>query len=215
MATQLLAARTEEDFQAIGVLGREALISLAQAVYDPDVHRSTDGVVPSATDAKRMLEAYIGAILIGSGNEEARKLARSAVALADALQHRRSASRVDAELVAAAVESVVRIVEVLAGEEAYPREPWQGVELGSRYFAWAGPSLHGLEDRPPVPTPPDLPNACRAVGMTPSYGLRQKLNHHLAQGGHQVFETDRRKWRRELLNTGDGDQVLLVKPERR
>ena len=62
-------------------------------------------------------------------------------------------------------------------------------------------------------TPPD--DALRHVGMTPSYGERDRLNQHLAKGGHQVFETDKRQWRRELLYKGDGRAVLLVKQEGR
>jgi hypothetical protein len=52
-------AATEEQFQAVGLLCRETLISLGQAVYDAELHRTLDGVTPSDTDAKRMLEAYI------------------------------------------------------------------------------------------------------------------------------------------------------------
>jgi len=191
-------------------LAREALISLAQAVYDSAAHPATDGVAPSPTDAKRMLEAYVAATLSGSGNEEARRMVRSAISLADALQHRRSATQVDAELVVVATESVVRLVEAFSGIPG-PSQPWEGVEHDGRYFAWAGPALHALEDRPPVPTPARLTDTLRDSGMTPSFGLRTRLNHHLAKGGHQVFETDRRRWRRELSNTGDGDQVLLGK----
>jgi len=190
-----------------------ALISLAQSVYHKQDHPSLDGVSPSPTDAKRMLEAFVAAVLPGSGNEEARRLVRSAVALAESLQHRRSAQRIDAELVVAGVESAVRIVEVISGHASAPPEPWQCVQLQGRYFAWSGPALHSLDDRPPVPTPAGLIDALRAAGMTPSYGMRDRLNHHLAQGGHQLFETDRRTWRRELLYSGDGRQILLVKAE--
>ena len=38
MNERLLTAETEEDFQAVGLLGREALISLTQAVYEPSKH---------------------------------------------------------------------------------------------------------------------------------------------------------------------------------
>ena len=215
MNHRLVSAETEEDFQAVGLLGREALISLAQAVFQPEHHPSLDGVSPSQTDAKRMLEAFVAAVLAGSGNEEARRLVRSAVAFAESLQHRRSAQRIDAELAVAGVESAVRIVEVLVGHVSAAREPWQGVEIQGRYFAWSGPALHSLEDRRPVPTPAGLIDALGAAGMTPSYGMRDRLNHHLAQGGHQLFETDRRTWRRELLYSGDGRQILLVKTERK
>ena len=57
--SQLEGATNEEDFQAVGLICREVIISLGQAVYDPEVHNSPDGVVPSQTDASRMLEAYI------------------------------------------------------------------------------------------------------------------------------------------------------------
>lgn len=215
MNDRLLTAETEEDFQAVGLLAREALISLAQAVYDPQAHPSGDGVVPSSTDSKRMLDAYVAAVLPGAGAEEARRFVRSAVALADALQHRRSAAKIDGDLCTAAVESVISFIEVLSGTTPHPRETWEGVEIGGRYFAWSGPGLHALQDRTPVPTPPNLPDALRSVGMTPSFGMRDRLNHHFAQGGHQLFETDRRRWRRELLYSGDGRQILLVKAERR
>jgi hypothetical protein len=49
----------EEDFQAIALLCREAIISLAQAVYKPKEQGSSEGVRPSETDAKRMLDDYI------------------------------------------------------------------------------------------------------------------------------------------------------------
>jgi hypothetical protein len=35
MNDRLVTAEGEEDFQAVGLLAREALISLAQVVYDP------------------------------------------------------------------------------------------------------------------------------------------------------------------------------------
>jgi hypothetical protein len=36
------------------------MISLGQAVYDPSIHIPEDGVVPSATDANRMIKGYVG-----------------------------------------------------------------------------------------------------------------------------------------------------------
>jgi hypothetical protein len=207
---RLLTAETEEDLQAVGLLCREALISLAQAVYDADAHPSIDKVKPSPTDAKRMLEDYIAAVLPGSGSEEARRFANATVALANALQHRRSAKKADGEMAAAAVGSVVRVVEIISGQAPYSREPWQGVDFQGRYFAWSGPGLHALEDRSSVPPPSGLLEEINAAGMITHFCMRDRLYHHVAQGGLQIFETDRRKWRREL-NTGDGRQVLIVK----
>ena len=60
----------EEDYQVVGLVCREILISLAQAVYDPAVHTSLDGVVPSPTDANRMLEAYVAAVFPGESYKE-------------------------------------------------------------------------------------------------------------------------------------------------
>jgi hypothetical protein len=53
---RLESATTEEQFQAVALLCREILISLARAVFDPQRHPTLDGVHASDTDAKRMLE---------------------------------------------------------------------------------------------------------------------------------------------------------------
>ncbi len=70
MNAQLVSAETEEDFQTVGLLARETLISLAQVVFDSNSHSVPDRTNPSSTDAKRMLDAYLGSVLPGSGNEE-------------------------------------------------------------------------------------------------------------------------------------------------
>jgi hypothetical protein len=112
---RLASAQTEEQFQAVGLLGREAIISVAQAVYDRRRHPTLDGVEPSPTDGKRMLEAYIAVELSGGANEEARKHARSALEFAVALQHRRTAAFKDAALCAEATTAVVNVVAIVAG----------------------------------------------------------------------------------------------------
>jgi hypothetical protein len=112
--TRLVEANTEEQFQAIGHLCREALISLAQAVYDPVRHPPVDEVTPSATDAKRMLGAYIAAELRGGSEEAARRHAKAALALAADLAHDRTATFRDAALCVEASTSVVNVVAILA-----------------------------------------------------------------------------------------------------
>src|SRR5437016_3345888 len=87
MRRQLASGTAEEHFQAVGLHGREALISLGQAVFEPAIHKAADGKDISPTDAPRMLEAYFDSALGGSGNEEARKFAKAALSLAVALQH--------------------------------------------------------------------------------------------------------------------------------
>ena len=111
----LETASTEESFQAIGLLCRECLISLAQAVYDPDIHRTLDGVSPSDTDADRKLEGYIAHELPGHSNEAVRRHAKAALTLADALVHRRTAGFLDAAICSEATISVVNLTAIISG----------------------------------------------------------------------------------------------------
>lgn len=112
---RLDAAKTEEQFQAVGLLCRECLISVAQEMYDAESHARDDPTKPSDTDAKRMLEAIIDKQLKGSANEEARAHAKAAVRLALALQHKRTADFKTAALCAEATSSVINIIAILAG----------------------------------------------------------------------------------------------------
>ena len=113
--TRLSTAAVEEDFQQVGLLCREILISTAQAVYDPQRHPPLDGTTPSRTDAKRMLEAFIAVELGGGSNEIARKHAKAAMDLALGLQHDRTASFRTAALCEEATTSVVNLVAILSG----------------------------------------------------------------------------------------------------
>jgi len=113
-------AKTEEQFQTVGLLCREVLISLAQAVHDPSKHPPLDGVAPSQTDAKRLLEAYIAVELAGSSHEAARKHARAAFDLAVDLQHRRTATFRQAMLCAEATASVVNVIAITSGHRDPP-----------------------------------------------------------------------------------------------
>ena len=113
LRSRLRFAATEEQFQSIGLLCREVLISLAQAVYDPKRHGATGGVDPSETDVKRMLDAFIASELGGSSNEELRAYARAAVKLAVALQHRRTAKLRDAALSVEATTNTVNLFGLL------------------------------------------------------------------------------------------------------
>ncbi|HBS43145.1 MAG TPA: hypothetical protein DEA26_10720 [Oceanospirillales bacterium] len=112
---RLAQAGSEEQYQGIGLLARETLISLAQAVYDPDLHESTDGTVPSKTDAKRMLEAYISSVLPGKSNENIRRHAKASLDLANDLTHRRTADFRLAALCAESTNAVVNILSIISG----------------------------------------------------------------------------------------------------
>jgi hypothetical protein len=109
-------AKNEEDFQSIGLLCREVLISLGQLVYVADRHPGLDGVRPSQTDARRMLEAFIAVELASGPNVEVRAHAKAALALAIALQHRRTATFRDAAMCAEATTAVVNIVAIISGK---------------------------------------------------------------------------------------------------
>ena len=116
MREQLASATDEEDYQAVGLLGRELFVSLAQAVYDPDAHPPTDDTEPSDTDAKRMLDAVIASELGGKSNENPRRYAKSALALANELVHKRTAEFRLAALCAEATASTINIIAVITGQ---------------------------------------------------------------------------------------------------
>lgn len=111
---QLQGAAAEEDCQAIGLLCREVIISLAQAVYDPAIHAAPDGVKPSITDANRMLEAFVAHQFPGESSKEVRAHARASLALALNLQHRRTATPQLAALCVEATSSTVAVVAIIS-----------------------------------------------------------------------------------------------------
>jgi hypothetical protein len=108
-----IKAISEEQFQAIGLLCRETIISLAQAIYSEEKHPTLDDIKPSKTDAKRMLDAYISKELQGGTNEVLRKYARACNDLANDLTHRRTATAKDAALCSSATISLVNLMGVL------------------------------------------------------------------------------------------------------
>jgi len=85
---------------------------------------------------------------------------------------------------------------------------WLGVHVGLRFFAWDGP-IHGLEDRNACFSAAGLEAEIVRAGMRPYHSLRGKLPKHLSEGWLQVYETDRRRWRREVL--GNNESVLIVR----
>lgn len=114
--SRMASAITEEQFQAIGLLCRETLISLAQEVFVREKHPPLDSVEPSKTDSKRMLDAYIAVELAGGSNETSRKYAKSTLGLADELVHKRTATKKDARLCATATFNLVSIIRIVTEE---------------------------------------------------------------------------------------------------
>lgn len=109
----LFSSHSEEDFQAVGLLCRETLISVAQAVFDPACHIISDGVSASSTDATRMLQAVFDFELKGNANEDARRHSKAAVQLSLALQHKRTADYRMAALCLEATASVTNLMAIL------------------------------------------------------------------------------------------------------
>jgi len=208
---RLSSAETPEQCQTIGQLARDAIISYRKRSFRPELHWRLPDPVPSVTDSKRQLEAYVAVAFAGGSNEETRSYARAAVQLADALTHKRTATSRDARMAALGAEFLIRLIALADSHELIDSHiEWQGVEARNRYFAWDGPTLHSLADRSPIPAPLEAVDALRAAGHKPVFGTSAKLLHHQAEGLVQVFETDRATWRRELLHSPDG-QILLAR----
>lgn len=113
----LLNGKHEEDFQTVGLLCRETLVSLGQAVYDPNIHPSFDGVDISETDFKRQIEAYIACILKGSKHENLRKFVKSSFQVSNDIQHRRTANYTLAALCFEATSASVNTIRILANDK--------------------------------------------------------------------------------------------------
>jgi hypothetical protein len=112
----LSTAKHSEDFQSIGLMCREVVISLGQAVYDRTRHAAEiDGVVIGDTDGARMIEAFVMNAASGEGNARLRKHAKASVDLAVELQHKRTADKRAAALCLEATASIANIVSILAG----------------------------------------------------------------------------------------------------
>jgi hypothetical protein len=108
-------AKTEEQYQVVGLLSRETIITLAQAVFNKDKHPIIDGKEISKTDAKRMLEAYITIEISGSTNETLRRYAKATLDLANELTHKRTATKRDASLCATATISIINLIGTIEG----------------------------------------------------------------------------------------------------
>ena len=114
----LATASTEEHFQEVGVLCREGLISVAQAVFDPRQHPPlpNDNTDASDTDVKRMLARYVAVEHYGASGQEVRKCVNSSVDLANKVTHRRSSTYRDAALCAQATFNVVGLISLISGK---------------------------------------------------------------------------------------------------
>ena len=109
----LINASLTEDYQSVGMFGREVLITLAQLVFNKDKHPSIDGTDIGKSDAKRMLEAYLSFCLKHRENPREIRFAKAAVDFANELTHNRTATAIDAELCYSAVSTTVNIIRII------------------------------------------------------------------------------------------------------
>ena len=108
-------ARDEEDFQTVGLLCRDVIISLAQAVYNPLVHGTTDdtGKQIGNADAVRMIGNYVSVKLNGSHNKELRAYAKATNDLANQLTHKRSATKKDMLLIVSSTIALINFIGII------------------------------------------------------------------------------------------------------
>ena len=101
---RLAAGRTSEDVQAVGLLCRDIMVTLADACHDPAVHGH---VGASAVDR---LNAVVNHIAPREENERLRKLLKATIDYANVVQHRRQGTLIEAGLVAEATVAAVNLM---------------------------------------------------------------------------------------------------------
>lgn len=116
--SSLDTANSEEDFQGVGLLCREVLITVGGEVFDPSKHQLTDEKEISKTDAVRLIDAFVVHELQDKDNEDIRPAVKSFWKLSVALQHRRSADFRHAALTAETTAAMVNILAVLSGRRS-------------------------------------------------------------------------------------------------
>ena len=127
----LTIASTEEHFQEVGVLCREGLISVAQAVFDPGQHPPlpNDNAEVSETDVKRMIARYVAVECSGASDQEVHRCVNGAIDLANKVTHSRTSDYRGAALCAQATFNVIGLISLISGkrdpdESSRPREPF-------------------------------------------------------------------------------------------
>lgn len=113
MKTRYEVADTEEKYQAIGMLGRETIISVAQQVFIKDKHPSTDGTDIGPTDAKRMLGAYLSYELKDESDRIVR-FVKAAVDMSNQLTHDRNATKRAAMICILGVSSIATLIKEIS-----------------------------------------------------------------------------------------------------
>ena len=92
---------------------------------------------------------------------------------------------------------------VVTGED---EAAWEGILVSNVFYAWAG-SLLALEDRDSVTPPAGLLKEIERRGLKPRWANKNRMSHHIERGLAQVFATDRKTWRRPVI---DQNRSLMV-----
>lgn len=106
------SADTAEDYQAVGLLCRDVMISLADATFE-DEHVPDGEQAPGPADAKRRLGFTVEAKAPGSSARELRAVLKANFDLANKVQHARAATLNDAATVAEATVASVNLMRIL------------------------------------------------------------------------------------------------------
>ena len=111
-------AYSEMEYQNIGNSCRNLVISVAQIVFNPEIHGkiNKEGKELSKTDAIGMLTNYFTYNFSGSSNEFYRKYAKAANDLANMLTHKRTATKRDMLITVSATLSLVNLIGVMEGK---------------------------------------------------------------------------------------------------
>ncbi len=105
-------AESVEDFQAVGLVCRDLLRSLADATFE-DAFVPEGRETPGPADAVARLEYVIDAYAPGAANREVRKTVKSHLDLANAVQHDRDATLLDATIIAEASMTTANLIRAL------------------------------------------------------------------------------------------------------
>lgn len=105
-------AEEAEDFQAVGIRCREALIALGREYHDAEWAKLPDDK-PKASDAKGWLRIYADSLTSGRQRDYVRSLSEKTWDMTVSLQHDTNATEWDAEITLAATQTVFRTYMLL------------------------------------------------------------------------------------------------------
>ena len=111
-------AQTIEDFQAIGIQCRETILSLAEAITEYQTPGEKHPISNQTTDS--IFEKLFNEIFKDSSKDQFRAYAKSCLKLANALQHERTATYLQANLCVEATAHLVGLIDAIITTEDSP-----------------------------------------------------------------------------------------------